>query len=166
MRQNAPQFGAQMAAAEAARLIGLEASDIDARFPAQFVSTGLEFLIVPVNDLETLRRSGLVHGAGDAGILAFCGEGYEPDHGFASRMFAAGLGVGEDAATGSATGCLAAYLAQHEYLGSSEVVSIVGQGYEIGRPSALQFLGKKGDAEFAVEVGGKVNLVAEGVWRL
>lgn len=165
MRQNPPEFGSVRAHKDAAAMIGLTEADLDPRFPAQLVSTGLEFLIVPVKDLAALQRSRAIPGSGDTGILAFCGEGYTSEQDFASRMFAPGLGVSEDAATGSATGCLAAYLAEHEYAGSGEIDAAVGQGFEINRPSALRFRGAKQD-EFVIEVGGKVNLVAEGVWQL
>jgi trans-2,3-dihydro-3-hydroxyanthranilate isomerase len=170
MKQNAPEFGAEVSQALAANKLALNPSDLMAGYPAQYVSTGLEFLIVAVQDLASLRRARPVDDGAEQGVLAFCAEGYTADHGFASRMFAPGLGVAEDAATGSATGCLAAYLAEHEFNGSSTISSTVGQGYEIGRPSALQFVASRGNGAkpdgFTVEVGGKVNLVAEGMWRL
>ena len=169
MRQNSPTFGKTLDAEIAAAKVGLAALDLRSEFPCQYVSTGLEFLIVPVKDLATLRRASAVPGSGQQGVLAFCCEPYETEHHFSSRMFAPGLGVSEDAATGSATGCLAAYLAEHQVSGSPVARGIVGQGFEIGRPSALHLLAEKGagkSSEFVVEVGGKVNLVAEGVWRL
>ncbi len=166
MRQNEPTFGAEVTPEDAASRIGLSVEDLDSRFPMQLVSTGLEFLLVPVKDLAALRSARVVPSESDLGILAFCGEGYRDDDAFSSRMFAPGLGVGEDAATGSATGCLAAYLAEYQYAGSSKVVGSVGQGFEIGRPSSLHLAAEKSNDEFIVEVGGKVNLVAEGLWRL
>ena len=167
MKQNAPTFGAELDPVDSAGKIGLEASDLLEDFPCQLVSTGLEFLIVPVSDLEALRGASVVPSKSQTGVLAFCGEGYRESHQYASRMFAPGLGVAEDAATGSATGCLAAYLAQHRFNGTSIVHGTVGQGFEINRPSALQlFADKDADEGFIVEVGGKVNLVAEGLWRL
>ncbi len=82
-----------------------------------------------------------------------------------ARMFASQLGVPEDPATGSANGCLAGYLARHAYFGSDDVDVRVGQGYEIGRPSQLYLKSKKAGEDYIVEVGGKVRVVAEGVWR-
>ena len=52
-------------------------------------------------------------------------------------MFAPGLGVSEDPATGSANGCLAGYLVEHRYFGTDYIDVQVEQGYEIGRPSLL-----------------------------
>jgi trans-2,3-dihydro-3-hydroxyanthranilate isomerase len=165
MRQNAPVFGAEVATEIGAASVGLNVADLQPDFPCQTVSTGLEILIVPVRDLKTLRSIPGVQTKDYPGVLAFCGEGYLPEHQYASRVFAPGVGVPEDAATGSATGCLAAYLAEHAYHGESKAQGVVGQGYEIGRPSALHLSSKK-SSEFIVEVGGKVNLVAEGHWHL
>jgi len=165
MRQNPPTFAPGPEKAQAAEMLGVDLSDLDDRFSPQFVSTGLEFLIVPLKNLDALRKSKPVDTGSERGILAFCAEGYKPSHQFAARMFAPGLGVGEDAATGSANGCLAAYLAEHAYLGEPKVDVVVGQGFEIGRPSALHLRASK-QAEFIVEVGGQVNLVAKGEWLL
>ena len=81
-------------------------------------------------------------------------------------MFANELGVTEDPATGSANGCLAAYLAEHRVFGETLVEAKVGQGYEIDRHSQLYIYAKKEPASFKVKVGGKVRLVAEGEWLL
>ena len=81
-------------------------------------------------------------------------------------MFAVELGVTEDPATGSANGCLAAYLAEHRFFSNSEVTATVGQGYEINRPSQLYLSARKDAGSFRIEVGGKVRLVAEGEWLL
>ena len=83
-------------------------------------------------------------------------------------MFATSLGVSEDPATGSANGCLAAYLAQRRFFGDDKIDISVGQGYEIGRPSQLYLRAGlvDGEQEFSIEVGGKVTLVAEGEWLL
>lgn len=146
-------------------MIGVDPADLDANFQPQWVSTGLGFLIVPLKNMAALRKAKPISGMSETGILAFCAEGYRPSHRFAARMFAPDLGVSEDAATGSANGCLAAYLVEHAYLGKPEVDAIVGQGFEIGRPSALHLRASKRE-QFIVEVGGQVNLVAQGEWLL
>ncbi|MFT5012004.1 MAG: trans-2,3-dihydro-3-hydroxyanthranilate isomerase [Dinoroseobacter sp.] len=165
MRQNPPTFSPGPEKAKAAEMLGVDLSDLDDQYSPQLVSTGLEFLIVPLKNLDALRKSKPVDTGSNTGILAFCAEGYRPSHQLAARMFAPGLGVGEDAATGSANGCLAAYLAEHAYLGAPKVDIIVGQGFEIGRPSALHLRASK-QTEFIVEVGGQVNLVSTGKWLL
>lgn len=79
-------------------------------------------------------------------------------------MFAVGEGVPEDPATGSANGCLAAYLCEHEYFGTREINILVGQGYEISRPSQLYLKANKRGADFSINVGGRVQRVARGQW--
>jgi trans-2,3-dihydro-3-hydroxyanthranilate isomerase len=71
-------------------------------------------------------------------------------------------GIPEDPATGSANGCLAAYLVKHRYFGSVEVDLRVEQGYEIGRPSLLLLKAKEARGVIDVNVGGRVIPVAKG----
>jgi trans-2,3-dihydro-3-hydroxyanthranilate isomerase len=77
-------------------------------------------------------------------------------------MFANDLGVPEDPATGSAAGCLAAYLLEQGYLGTDPVDVRVEQGYEIGRTSLLYLKAARDGDEIRVDVGGKVQMVARG----
>jgi len=79
-----------------------------------------------------------------------------------TRMFAPGLGVPEDPATGSAAGPLAVHLARHGRIAFGREIEI-HQGAEIGRPSVL-FACAHGSSELIerVEVGGCAVLVARG----
>ena len=72
-------------------------------------------------------------------------------------MFAPGLGVPEDPATGSAAGALASYLVGHGIVTPHDGVGkvIVEQGLEIGRPSTIH-------AEIAVGDGSEINEVRVG----
>jgi trans-2,3-dihydro-3-hydroxyanthranilate isomerase len=81
-------------------------------------------------------------------------------------MFAPGLGVPEDPATGSAAGPLALHLARHGQTAFGQRIEI-SQGTEIGRPSRL-FARATGspDRIETVEVGGDVVVVADGTFRL
>ena len=78
------------------------------------------------------------------------------------RFFADYYGVPEDAATGSANGCLAGYLVKHGYFGKQQIDVRVEQGYEIGTPSLLLLKGHKQDGAIDVFVGGKVLMIAKG----
>jgi trans-2,3-dihydro-3-hydroxyanthranilate isomerase len=84
-----------------------------------------------------------------------------------ARMFASGLGVVEDPATGSAAGALGAYLVKHGLVEAKPTARIlVEQGYEMGRPSAIHVevdADESGPVE--VRVGGKAVEVAEGILR-
>jgi trans-2,3-dihydro-3-hydroxyanthranilate isomerase len=169
MRQLPPTFGEVLDHASVARALNLEAADLDDHYPVQEVSTGLPALIVPLRDLDALRRCKVdweryteVAGSGK-NLYVFCPESHDDGPGdLSARMFANDLGVPEDPATGSAAGCLAAYLLEHSYLGTDSVDVRVEQGYEIGRPSLLYLQAARDGDEMRVDVGGKVQLVARG----
>ena len=94
-------------------------------------------------------------------ILAFSPEPYD-EADLSARFFADYYGVPEDPATGSANGCLAAYLVEHGYFGQDSVDIRIEQGYEIGRSSLLYLRAEKREGEINVSVGGKVQMVAKG----
>ena len=169
MRQLPPTFGATFDSALVARTLNLETADLDDHYPVQEVSTGLPALIVPLRDLDALRRCKVdweryTKVAGSAkNLYVFCPESHHNGPGdLSARMFANDLGVPEDPATGSAAGCLAAYLLEHSYLGTDSVDVGVEQGYEIGRPSLLYLRAIRDRDEIKVDVGGKVQMVARG----
>ncbi len=161
MKQRSPEFGETLDKQEVANGLGLSMSDLDAQFPSQIVSTGLEFVLVPVTSMDALKRSAVVRQLG-FGALVFCRGGYNDNQSIAARMYAGGAGIDEDPATGSANGCLAAYLVEHGYFGSSSIDISVGQGYEIHRPSTLHLRADKNGDEYDINVGGRVGLVAKG----
>lgn len=179
MRQNPPEFfEEEFDAADVARTLGLEPSNIDPSYPVQVVSTGLPFVIVPVISVEAVARAresvaGAREVAGEARegqrstgqdpgmYLVFARGSVDSGNDLHCRMFASGHGVPEDPATGSANGCLAAYLVRHRYLDSDGVDVRVEQGYEMGRPSILYLSAELGD-QIRIDVGGKVQLVATG----
>ena len=170
MRQLQPTFGAILDSALFARTLNLETTDLDDRFPVQEVSTGLPALIVPLRDLDALRRCKVdwerYTEVADPGknLYVFCSEAHDDGPGdLSARMFANDLGVPEDPATGSAAGCLAAYLLEHSYLGTDPVDVRVEQGYEIDRPSLLYLQAARDKDEMRVDIGGKVQMVARGV---
>ena len=170
MTQQPPAFGETVAHGRLAAVLGLSADRLDTDWPVQVVSTGLPTVIVPLVDRAALTDIDLHRGAydeltGDREaklVHAFCPEPREPDNDLAVRMFAPAYGVPEDPATGSANGCLAAYLARHAYFGSGVVDARVEQGYEIDRPSLLYLAATDRGDDVRVEVGGRVVDVARG----
>jgi len=81
-----------------------------------------------------------------------------------SRMFAPGLGVAEDPATGAASGPLGCYLVKHgagALGGAGRIVSL--QGVKMQRPSRVH-ISIRADAGgiHTVRVGGEAVLVGEG----
>jgi trans-2,3-dihydro-3-hydroxyanthranilate isomerase len=169
MRQLPPTFGATLDSALIAPTLNLEMADLDDRSPVQEVSTGLPALIVPLRDLDALQRCKVdwerhteVAGPGK-NLYVFCPESHDDGPGdLSARMFANDPGVPEDPATGSAAGCLAAYLLGHAYLGTDSIDVRVEQGYEIGRPSVLYLQAARDGDQTTVHVGGKVQMVARG----
>ena len=106
---------------------------------------------------------GALAGLGDdIGVNCFAGGGPR----WKTRMFAPGLGVSEDPATGSAAGPLAIHLARHGRTGFGEEIEI-RQGAEIGRPSVL-YARVDGSPQRIerVLVGGSAVVVARGEYRL
>ena len=90
----------------------------------------------------------------------------QADGGWKTRMFAPGIGVAEDAASGSAAGPLAIHLSRHGRIAFGEQIEIA-QGAEIGRPSTL-YARAEGSAERIerVQVGGSAVVVARGEFRI
>ena len=170
MTQQPPEFGETLAHERLAEVLGLPADDLDTDWPVQVVSTGLPTIVVPLTDRAALTAIDLDRAAyddltGDREaklVHAFCPEPREPDNDLAVRMFAPAYGVPEDPATGSANGCLAAYLARHAYFGSGTVDARVEQGYEVDRPSLLYLEATDRGDDVTVEVGGRVVDVARG----
>ncbi|MEG3968904.1 PhzF family phenazine biosynthesis protein [Microcoleus sp. T2B6] len=170
MRQNPPSFGQVLSAASLANVLNLEPDEIDLRFPIQEVSTGVPFIIVPLKTLASLKKAQvnldkyfeLVDTMEAKEILIFCPETYSDLNDLSVRVFAHSLGIPEDPATGSANGCLAGYLVEHDYYGETKIDVRVEQGYEIDRPSLLLLQAAKNEEEITVLVGGKVVMVAKG----
>jgi trans-2,3-dihydro-3-hydroxyanthranilate isomerase len=152
-----------------ARAAGLEPTDLHTDLPARVVTTGLPHLVVPIRNLEGLRRAhrqeplvGEVCRAtgGDSMYLFVVGADE-----VVTRMFDWQYGIGEDPATGSAAGPLGAYLAEHAVAGKPGRV-LVRQGEQVGRPSELHVEVAREGGSWRPRVGGGVRAVGEGVFEL
>lgn len=140
--------------------------------PIQAVSTGMMHLLVPVRTLAAIRDlsprpeawNSALKDFGGMAVYAFTREVDLPGSDAHCRMFAPHLGIAEDAATGSAAGPLACYLALHTLPKRGDHLSFrFEQGFEIGRPSLLEAsVERSGDVITAVRVGGSARIVAEG----
>jgi trans-2,3-dihydro-3-hydroxyanthranilate isomerase len=170
MQQRGPTYGPTFMPEMVSRVLGIGTQEIDGRFPVQEVSTGLPFIIVPVKSLEAIksctidrdRYYDLVNDTQAKAILVFCPETYNSSNDLNVRVFADYYGVPEDPATGSANGCLAAYLVRNRYFGKEQIDIRVEQGYEIGRPSLLFLRAEDRSESVDVFVGGQVIMVAKG----
>lgn len=175
MRQKAPQFGPVYETADIADILGLYIDDFSGRFPIQQVSTGIPWIIAPLKNLQAVQEAKLKGDAflkliGDEasknnlhGILIFAPETIHTDNNLHARVLLVDkYGTHEDAATGSANGCLAGYLVKHRYNDSDTARMRVEQGYQIGRPSLILLDAIEKGETIDVNVGGRVHLVARG----
>jgi len=170
MKQIPPTFGQTFDAKALSETLNVDVEDVDMRFLIQEVSTGIPFIIVPLKNLDALKRAKLdkdkyfrLIGKTQAkSILIFCPETRNEKNHLSVRVFAEYLGVPEDPATGSANGCLAGYLVKYRYFGKEKIDIRVEQGYEIGRPSLLLLKAEDKKEKIDVFVGGKVVMIAEG----
>jgi trans-2,3-dihydro-3-hydroxyanthranilate isomerase len=146
-----------------ASALSLQPDDIRSDLPAEVVSSANPFLFVPIASLDGLGRmranmevwGEATAGMERGGVLGFVETSTDRVR---ARMFAPGLGVAEDPATGSAAGPLGAYFAR--YRGVTSL--LIEQGVEMGRPSTLHV-----DAsEARPRVGGRAVTVASGELRL
>ncbi len=150
---------------------GLAVDDLVPDLPIVPVSTGIPHLLVPVRTEAALRRAARDDGPCRAACAA--AEEAESLYLFAvrdqgdvlARMFDRWPSIGEDPATGSAAGPLAAYLAAHRLAGLPGRATIA-QGELVGRPSFLHVdVAPAGDG-WSVRVGGGVQIVGEGRFRI
>jgi trans-2,3-dihydro-3-hydroxyanthranilate isomerase len=101
--------------------------------------------------------------------MCYCHETKDDGATVHCRMFAPGLGVPEDPATGSAAGALGSYLVHHGLVDAPEGRArvVVEQGIEIGRPSRIEVVVTvEGKAVAQVVVGGQAVTVISGEVRL
>ncbi len=167
MLQREPAFGAEFPRGAVAAALSLAEPDLDPRYPPMEVSTGLPFLIVPLAEKDALARSSpdragiraLFESRAPLGLYPFASAG--PGR-FEARMFAPHLGVEEDPATGSAAGCLAAYLSSKGFSGSFVVDAVIEQGAMVKRPSIIRIRTATSPTGAKVFVGGKARIVAQG----
>jgi trans-2,3-dihydro-3-hydroxyanthranilate isomerase len=164
MEQPLPAFtGTTISRKQAADALGLAVEEVRSDVPIQVGSSGVPFLFVPLSNLKAVRRARRPGGIeGNVYVFAMSGErSGSHAHG---RMFAEGLGVSEDPATGGAQGPLGAYIVAHELVRVEPTTRIrVEQGFEIGRPSILDIeVDRTAAAVTAVRVGGRCVPVGGG----
>ncbi|MGG3452319.1 PhzF family phenazine biosynthesis protein [Domibacillus aminovorans] len=174
MKQNEPTFGRILDTNKISDVLNIHKENIDDRFPIQEVSTGLPVIVVPLKSLEAVKKVKinrekyfeLIEHTDAKAIMVFSPETYNSKNDLNVRDFADYYGVPEDAATGSANGCLASYLVKYRYFENSEINIRVEQGYEIERPSLLFLKAGDDNGKINVYVGGKVVKIAQGEWFL
>jgi trans-2,3-dihydro-3-hydroxyanthranilate isomerase len=176
MTQPLPAFGNVIRDRSAlAAALGLMPGDLVDGLPAQQVSSGVPFLFVPIAtraavdavtiDRKTLTRCNQASGLDDLPVFFFTTERIgSGDETVYSRMLAPAFGIAEDAATGSASGPLGAYLLHHGCVEATAARSMVSlQGVAMGRPSRIHIsIDSDGGSITRVRVGGSSVLVGRG----
>jgi trans-2,3-dihydro-3-hydroxyanthranilate isomerase len=161
---------------DVARAVGVAADSFaSTRLPFEEISCGVPYILFPLHsradvdgaepEMSALRRLRSAFDVEHVGIYVFTLEPVAADVTAYSRMFAGGLGIAEDPATGSAAGPLGSYLVKHRIVGGDDAKTMVSwQGVAMGRPSRIH-VAITSDAAGAitrVQVGGQAVMVAEG----
>ena len=169
MTQQKPSFTHVAEGDDVTGCMGIAKEDLLAGVPVQVVSTGVPFLMIPVIGLAVLKKvrldlsrfQSLTKRMGVDAAYMFCLEGVEKDADAHGRLFSSSSGS-EDPFTGSAVGCMGAYLVQYGLLPGPEFT--VEQGHLIGRPGngTIAVSGSAGNIQ-SVTVGGCAVKTLDGV---
>jgi trans-2,3-dihydro-3-hydroxyanthranilate isomerase len=153
----------------AAAALGIEPEDIGFGMHQPSVySAGVIFYLIPVKGPSVLRqvkpdRRGWseVFPLGHNSVYVYCETPDEHGNDYAARMFAPGMGLGEDPATGAAAAALIGQLAGDAPGGQTEYR--LRQGHEMGRPSLITMqIRKDGDTLTHGGIGGSAVVVGQG----
>lgn len=155
-----------------AEMLSLEVGDVlGGQWSAQAVSCGLPFLFVPLRDRDAVSRARVrldkwepaLANAWASMLFVFSRDAERAGFDVHARMFAPGISVPEDPATGSACAALGGYLASRDARPAGTLTWRVEQGVEMGRPSEITVeVDKAGGQVTGVRVGGPSVLVSEG----
>ncbi len=180
MTQGLPVFSEPIANAQlAADALTLPASALlSTGSPVQSISCGVPFVFVPLKSRQAVDEASPNRAAiGELlrasqstahGVFLFSAE-KGPDGATAySRMFAPGLGIDEDPATGSASGPLGCYLVKYGLADAGQAGTMLSlQGAKMGRPSYVHIsIGLTSGEISSVRVGGEAVLAGEGTLYL
>ena len=159
-----------------AEILSIDTKDIlGSPMAPQSLSCGIPFLLVLLHSVDAVSRSRVRVERWETTLKAsWAPEVFvfarDPEGGAShlrSRMFAPGLSVAEDPATGSAGACLAGYLAARSAQADGTLRWTVDQGIEMERPSRLEIeADKAGGAVTAIRVGGSAVMISEGTIRV
>ena len=153
---------------EVATALGVDVAaleDVGADLPLARSTTGLPFLMVPVNFIDHLRAldpdmaavEALTEAVDATGVYAFTFDTLDRDATLHGRMFAPGAGVPEDPVTGTASGAAGAYLREYDAFDSLPDEMVFEQGHFVDRPGRVQV-----QVGAEVEVGGRAVTTLDG----
>ena len=177
MRQPLPTFGPRFDdPAAVAEMLSVGPEALADGLPLEIVSCGVPFLFVPLKSLSAVRSvrfrpdawERALRPAGINEVFVFTTETELPGSTVHSRMFAPGLGIPEDPATGAASGPLGCYLVRHGLFPAAGRAKFTSeQGIEMGRPSIIKIvIDEEAGRITGVRVGGRCVFVGEGYFEV
>ncbi|RDI53731.1 PhzF family phenazine biosynthesis protein [Flavobacterium glaciei] len=166
-----PEFLDVFEAEDFLNFSNLIAADFDEAYPIQEVTTGSAFVIVPVKSKQALEDLVLDKDKMNEWLHQHCKTNHRAIYFYCienakliSRMLCVENNqLIEDAATGSASTCLQAFLLKYN---APKIQIINHQGDFINRPSQIYFDGKLTENHFEIKIGGKSQFIAKGDWEV
>jgi len=141
----------------------------------EIVSCGTPFVFVPLKDRAAVAAARakldvwdeIFAGCATSEVFLFATEGERPGSDIRARMFAPGIGIAEDPATGGAAAALAGYLGLRDARPSGMLRWVIEQGFEMGRPSILEIEADKENGRIVrTRVGGSTVMMTEGTFPI
>ena len=180
MRQTQPEIRETFDRKEIAEALDINLNDLDPTLPILEISTGLPYIIIPLNSLAAIDRLELTYQSfknfliskkkyrtnsstgHSTSLFFFTKETHEEANDYNARMLLIeNNSVSEDAATGSANGCLLAYLLKYD---KPKIKAVVEQGFQLNRKSYIYLDGEFANDHYVLNVGGRNKLIAKGTW--
>ena len=172
MSQGAPKFSPFGGSREAlVNALEIAVTDLHPSLPVVYGSTGRWTLVVPVRNLEVMRRMRphpqqfpvVLSEMPEASIHPFCLEAIAANADMHARHFSSpASGTIEDAVTGTASGVLGAY--HREFIDpqrNKELALLVEQGFEIGREGYVRVWSYKAELDHVVKIAGTACFVRD-----
>jgi trans-2,3-dihydro-3-hydroxyanthranilate isomerase len=159
---------------ELARFLSLEVSELDhKKYSTRLVSCGLQYLVVPVWQYESVRNAKFNDAAWNQSsapqtaaqeILLFAPKTPFTDADFNVRLLGSRIGLHEDPPVGNAMPAFASYLCSFDFMQKGTYTFAVDRGDKQSRRSVLNVeMDYKGKDTLTIRVGGSAVMVAEGV---
>ena len=158
---------------ELAAILSLDTAELEnKKFDPMLISCGKNYLIIPVNIYQTVRKARFNFNAWSGSsapstlareillVTPTSGAGMSDFH---ARMVGPDISQAEDPPIGTALPAFTAYLCQHKHISKGTYVFSIDRGMESTRRSELNIeMDNKPDNELVIRVGGPAILVAEG----
>ncbi|HND84150.1 MAG TPA: PhzF family phenazine biosynthesis protein [Pseudobdellovibrionaceae bacterium] len=167
MFQRKPQFLSEHDPKLIAEIFNIEQADLIEEIPIQTVTTGTPMLLVPLKSKVSLRKVKMnpdlymdyFKNSDFFGPHLFCLSGESKDASTFARHPGTPPSTSEDAFTGSATGCMGAYLWKYGLI--KERKFIAEQGHWMGRPgrATVEAVGEFENLESVIVSGTAVTVI-------